>query len=293
MIPRIRDVIYEKLPKYAEVAHTLSFLKYSTPNSGKSLNDKVIFLVFKQGSEEPFLCVKTVRQYGARNVIVRNYNTLQKLNSLTTGSPHGNLFATPLYLYDDGEQVFSIETACRGRKMKFDARTLQKVVEIYTDFNSYVAKNIPCVELGQFADELISTSGLQASDQAVLREFIKTFSHLSVTLPRIIQHGDLTEDNVLIANDHIAIIDCDFTGITDMPGFDLFGLFFRHDRKHVRELCKTYLPVYFERIGSTLPTEGYETLYFLWYLIERIRKSAVEQGQSAAKLISDFQHLFV
>ena len=102
----------------------LSFLKYSTPNSGKNLDDKVIFLVFKSGAKEPFLCVKTVRNYSSKGRVVENFNSLKKLNELTYGSEHQNLFAKALYLYDDGENVFSIEPACKGRKTKLDERPI-------------------------------------------------------------------------------------------------------------------------------------------------------------------------
>lgn len=293
MISLIRRVIRTELPDYAGSADTLSFLKYSTPNSGKDPDDKVIFLAFREDTTEPSLCVKTVRSYGARGTVIRNYDNLKRFNQLTVGSPYANLFARALFLFDDGEQVFSIETVCRGRKMKFDADVLRRVVETYTGFHALLAKRAPCVPLRQFAHDAISASGLGGAEQADLLHFIESLSGLSATLPRVIQHGDLTEDNILVSGDSLCIVDCDFAGVTDLPGFDLFGLFYRYDRKKARGQSMTHLPGYFARVGADVREEAYETLFFLYYLIERFRKSAGGKGQSTARLISDFKRLFV
>ena len=71
------------------------FLKLCTPTSGKTLNDKVIFLVFKKGEDKPFLCVKTVRSYGAREIIVKNFNNLKTLHNLVEDSQFADMFVTP------------------------------------------------------------------------------------------------------------------------------------------------------------------------------------------------------
>src|SRR3989344_5334670 len=110
MIKLFEKVIKEHLAKYlAEDNLPLSYLKFSTVTSGSGLNDKVIFLVFKNHESSPFLCIKTVRNYGAKHAISRNFNNLKKLNTLTRESAHAQLFAEALYLYDDGENIFCIE----------------------------------------------------------------------------------------------------------------------------------------------------------------------------------------
>lgn len=295
MIQLIQETIYEKFPDLAGSVDTpLSFLKYSTPNSGKTLNDKVIFLVFRPRAIEPFLCAKTVRSYSAKETVVRNFNNLKKLNMLTAGSPHARLFAEALYLYDDGENIFSIETACPGRRIKLDEKKLMAVVAGYTDFQEYVAKRTsePLLYIEQFAEEIVRRSGCKEPDQQKLLQFIATLPSAGIKLPRLIQHGDVTEDNILMSDEGFCIVDCDFVGVTDLPGFDLYGLFYRLNRRGAKRLCDEYFPEYFKRIGADTAGKGYEGLLFLYNIIERTRKSDGVRDASAEEIISDFRNVY-
>ena len=93
----------------------LSFMKMNTPSSGKNPNvGKVLIFVFETEQLVPTLCVKTVRTYLAGEVIRNNYNNLKLLESGVKGSSYSNLFAKPLYLHDDGEFIFCVETICPG-----------------------------------------------------------------------------------------------------------------------------------------------------------------------------------
>jgi len=75
MIKLFEKVIKEHLAKYlAEDNLPLSYLKFSTVTSGSGLNDKVIFLVFKNHASLPFLCLKTVRNYEAKQAILRHFH---------------------------------------------------------------------------------------------------------------------------------------------------------------------------------------------------------------------------
>ena len=55
MINLMEKILREKLPRLIEENASLDFLKFSTPSSGKTLNDKVIFFVFKREEKDPFL----------------------------------------------------------------------------------------------------------------------------------------------------------------------------------------------------------------------------------------------
>jgi len=293
MIGLIHKTIVDKFPDIVGGIDTsLSFLKYSTPTSGGSLNDKVIFLVFKDKEKVPFLCIKTVRNYDAKEVIVQNFNNLKKLNILTVGSSYSHLFAQALYLHDDGENIFSIETSCNGRRMKLNKKKLKDVVAEYIDFQEYIAKRNSKIttDAKEFVKEMIAQSELKELDKEELLRFVTSLPLVNIKLPRLIQHGDLTEDNMLLSKNGLCIIDYDFVGITDIPGFDLFGLFNRYNKHETKKLCYEYLPEYFERIGAELEGNKYEGLFFLYYFIERtLRKPHPLKSESAKRIISDFK----
>lgn len=254
------------------------FLKYSTPNSGKSLEDKVILFAFKREAAVPELCIKTVRNYSARDVVSRGFTNLQRLNTLTAGSAHERLFPKALSLYDDGEHAFSVETAVRGRRERLTRTTLERVVQTYTAFQAHVAERA-LRPLDELADGLLSPE---------LRAHYDSLPPSSVRLPRVLQLGDLTEDNVLLEGQDVRIVDFDRVGEIDLPGFDLFGLLRRFDGAQTRALCAAYMPAYLEAIGA----EGdgpYERLLFLYFVAERtVRKTGRD---SAQHLIGEFNSL--
>jgi len=297
MMQLIHKTIVDKLPDLINGAgESLELLKYSTPTSGKSLNDKVIFFVFKPREKVPFLCVKTVRSYDAREIIIRNFDNLKKINTLTASSPYFDLFAQALYLHDDGENIFSIETICPGKRIKLNKKKLSFVVAEYIGFQEYLAKNSSesVSDIKDFVKEIISKSKLKELDQQKLLQFTETLPLDNVKLPRLIQHGDVTEDNILLSKKRLCIIDYDFVGVTDLPGFDLFGLFSRFNQSEVKELCYKYFPKYFSRIDVDVESNKYKGLLFLYFLIERIlRKPHPLENESAEKIISDFKDMTI
>ncbi|GEM_PF-1291456 len=292
MIKIFDKVIREHVPELlTESDFPLCYLKFSTVTSGSRLNDKVIFLVFKNRAPLPFLCLKTVRNYEAKQAISRNFSNLKKLNELTADSPYALMFARALHLYDDGENIFSIETACPGKRVKLDNENLKVVVSEYIDFQQYATKRSesPLIDMAQFAEEIVTHSGLKERDQRELLQFLKSFSLNGFGLPRVIQHGDLTEDNILLSKDGLCVIDYDFVGNIDLPGFDLFGLFRRYNQYEAKSLCNKYLPEYFTKIGAKIDVNKYDGLLFLYYFTERTLKKRHSLGDLSAELIiSDF-----
>ena len=289
----MHKVIEEKLPDLVGGTDwPLSFLKYSTPTSGGKLKDKVIFFVFRSRETEPFLCLKTVRNYEAKHVILKNFDNLKKLNTITTGSSYANMFAQALHLHDDGENIFSIETTCPGRRIKMNKKKLKAIVAEYVNFQEYLAEHNSgsMNDIEKFTKEIITSSKLKESDQRELLRFVTSLPLTHMKLPRLIQHGDVTEDNILLSKKRLCISDYDFVGITDLPGFDLFGLFNRYNRFEVRELCYEYLPEYFSRIGADVKASKYEGLLFLYFFIERtLRKPHPVGSESAERIIADFK----
>ncbi|MSU74062.1 hypothetical protein EXS56_02900 [Candidatus Kaiserbacteria bacterium] len=292
MITLIHNTL-KTLPHLSGDLDGLSFIKYSTPTSGKTLDDKVIFLAFKLGMMAPFLCIKTVRNYGARETIVRSFNNLKQLNRLTAGSRYEQLFPRALHVYDDGEHIFSIETACSGGRAILDRTILQTVVGEYTGFQAHVAKR-PLREVDELAEHTIRTCGLSELDQNELRRFYDSLPVTPVRLPSAVQLGDLTEDNMLFSHERIFIVDFDMVGIVDVPGFDLFGLLFRFNQKETAALVREYFPDYFAKIGAEIGDNEYARLLFLYYVAERtLRKPYLIKTLSAKKIIVDFSRLFL
>lgn len=289
MIPLIRSTI-RALP----VANTeeLSFLKYSTPNSGRTLQDKVIFLAFGPDAASPSLCIKTVRNYGARNTIRRSFENLKSLHAATAGKPSERLFARAVHLHDDGENIFSVETACEGERVRLTEESLEKVVRAYVEFQSEVAAP-PLRGMEELLPAVLGISGLREEDRKELEMFFDSLPSSSLKLPHVLQLGDLTEDNLLLSPERLSIVDYDRVGEVDLPGFDLLGLFTRFDSARAKELCEQYLPEYFVQIGA----EGRGPLsrvLFLYYIAERtVRKPYHLKDATAGDIIADFSRLFL
>lgn len=296
MIEIFEKTIKEHSTEYLnENVFPLNYLKFSTVASGSGLNDKVIFLVFKNRSSVPFLCLKTVRNYEAKEAISRNFNNLKKLNALTVGSPYARLFARALYLYDDGENIFSIETACLGKRVNLNQERLKAVVEDYIGFQEYLAKQggDSMRDMKQLTKETVIKSGLNESDQHKLLAYITQLPPSNTRLPRLIQHGDLTIDNLLFSKSGLRIIDYDYVGSSDIPGFDLFGLFHRFNQADSLKLCREYFPTYFEKIGGKFLDDNYRGLVFLYHLIEHTQgKTHNSRDTSPEQIILDFERLY-
>ncbi|MBI2673868.1 MAG: phosphotransferase [Candidatus Zambryskibacteria bacterium] len=296
MIKLFEKVIKEHLAKYlAEDNFPLSYLKFSTVTSGSGLNDKVIFLVFKNHASLPFLCLKTVRNYEAKQAILRHFHNLKKLNVLTAESSYARLFAQALYLHDDGKNIFCIETACLGERIKLNKERLKIVLADYLGFQEYLAKrdNSPMRDIKQLAEETAIKSGLNELDRHKLLEYITQKPPTSIKLPRIIQHGDFTLDNLLWSKNGLCIIDYDYVGNSDIPGFDLFGLLHRFDQADLSSLCKKYFPEYFKKIGGESLDDNYRGLLLLYHMTEYAQsKPHNSEDISFAQIISDFEQLY-
>ncbi len=285
----IQKVIKEEL-KVSPGDLPLAFLKYSTASSGKNLKDKVIFFVFKPKEKTPFLCVKTVRSHTSGEVVRQNFHNLKKLNELTAGSSYQDFFAKAIHLYDDGENIFSLESVCPGKRVRLDERLLGAVVSRYTGFQEHISKrsNQSVSDLQGFKASLVNNSSLSEADQAEILLFTNSLT-LPKTLPKLIQHGDLTEDNMLFEAGKFSVVDCDYLGVMDLPGFDLFSLFRRYSLKDAKKLCEQYLAEYFKRIGASVKKEDYLGLMFLYYFMEKtLRKPGLLRGVPGKKVIAEF-----
>lgn len=223
----------------------LSFMKTSTPASGTRADQgKVLLFVFEEGEIWPTLSVKTTRIYSTGEVIKRNHANLKLLVEGVSGSKHAQMFARPLYLYDDGRVIFCVESACPGVRFSARAHNIELVMDKYIAWQSYLAQGV--------------------------KKF-QTFEG-GIRLPVLIQHGDMTPDNVLVSGENIYLIDYDYVGASTVPGFDLVN-FLSKMRLHPKALSsyyERYFPLYFKSIGAEV--SSYKSLVPLYHREEVRRK---------------------
>jgi len=299
MIHKVTKVIREHPEWLRSKDSVLSFMKVSMPTSGTVFDKglgKVIIFVFEQGQTTPTICIKTVREYRAREVIRRNYNNLKLLSAGVSGSAFESLFVSPLYLYDDGNDIFCVESVCPGVMLSAQAGGADLVIEKYMLWQAHLAQTASRFLSSQDMMEYVNTSmeALKLPEIATntLRKYLKRFPmSTNVRLPVLVQHGDMTPDNVLIEGDNICLVDYDYVGVNILAGFDLFNFLSKssHQRQSLRAACSLYFPRYFESIGAT--TETYDNLLFIYYLEECNRKWLRGVDTRGDEIIGSFETL--
>ncbi|MBI2065652.1 MAG: hypothetical protein HYT68_01105 [Candidatus Zambryskibacteria bacterium] len=246
MITQIKQVIQEH-PEWLKSPHTpLSFMKFSTPASGIKLDkQKVHLFVFEQGEILPTLCVKTTRTYSVGDVIKRNYENLKLLEDGVRGTEFAQMFAVPLYLYDNAGLIFCIESVCPGVILSAQTRGAELVIEKYIAWQSHLARK---------------TKGFLELEHGI-------------RLPILVQHGDMTPNNVLVSGRDIHLVDYDYVGIDKLAGFDLFNFLSKIKlRPETLNSCyERYFPHYLKSIGAHV--ESYKALFPLYHRVEVIRKT--------------------
>lgn len=295
MIALIEKIIREKLS--GEIGHgvALDFLRFCTPTSGSALNDKVIFLVFRRGDSSPFLCVKTTRNYAARDVIIKNFQNLSTLHSLVLRTPFERLFSLPLFLYDDDENIFSVERACVGRRARDNIRDISLIVKQYGAWQCLLAEraNDFIDNISAYGLVLIEKTALPQEVKEKLAEYLLRLpSGMSSRLPKIIQHGDFTLDNILIRREQVSIVDYDYVGISFLPGFDIWSLLCRSaPQNNFKNTYKRYFDNFYQAIG--LRIDNYKIFLYIFYLTElALKKNYLLQDTTSGKIINDFEAMF-
>jgi len=306
MISFLTQVIQEHPEWLRSPGTSLSFMKFSTPASGKGVGvgadkGKVLLFVFENRELLPTLCVKTTRTYSAGDVIRRNHQNLKTLQEGVHGSEYAQMFTMPLYLHDeggpdDGDLVFSIESVVPGVMFSAEPRGVEPVVERYGAWQSYLAQKALEVlhkeDIENLAYDLINTLGLSEVSTNLLKNFFQKLPlDLNVKLPVLIQHGDMTPDNVLVSGRNVYLIDYDYVGVSQLPGFDLFHFLSKSKfgTRSFRSNCEKYFPPYFQSIGAKI--ELYDSLFFIYYLQEIRRKKYIEDGERGDGILANFKAL--
>ena len=296
MISQLTKII-RKHPEWLRCAGApLSFMKVSMPTSGGEMDKgkgKVLLFVFEQGQITPTICAKTTRVYSAGDVIRRNHGNLKLLEAGVRGSELAMMFALPLYLYDDGEVIFCVESVCPGVMFSAQTRGLELMVEKYIVWQSHLARTadkfLGTEDIQNLARGKINALKLPEAAVRVLRNYLQKFPLSADTkLPVIVQYGDMSPDNVLIFGNNVYFIDYDYVGASMLPGFDLFN-FLSKSRGRVESfhaICERYFPPYFRSIGAKI--ESYDIILFIYYLEELYRKGYIAGEKSGEEIVTSF-----
>lgn len=215
----------------------LDFLK--THAGQATRNKKVGFFVFN--NDKPIIFVKTVRESKYNEVIESGFKKLKHIyRELSDGSA-----PKPIYIGNHQGIIFSLETAITGKQ--FHSCKKQKDLERFLDWFFRFQR------LMQNKKEL-SIGGL----------------------PSIIQHGDLTPDNVINDRGEIRVIDWDNFGKIDMPLFDLLAFLQRWSG--IRDI--SFIHKYSDIIRKYLEEfkidkKALKFLIFNYYLLDFKRKEKV------------------
>lgn len=289
MIEHLEKIITKELAdRYKLRGRELSFLKYNTPLSGTGLGNKIIFFVFLENSDRPFLVAKTVRTYRDAGVVGRGYANERFLNNLTKNSPFSAMFPEALLFHDDGYEIWSAETVCGGRRAS--AHDLENILSAYNSLSEHIKKNSGgaiAINADYGKNILRQFSGTDETIDGLRKYLVGLWRDEKITLPRLPQHGDLTIDNVFIEDGAVRIIDCDLFGDVVLPGFDIFHLLTRSD-------ASISMPVrlvdYFRKINiDVVPDEKLFFIYFLQGML--VKKDYILIGKTAAEIIGTFRDM--
>ena len=279
----IRDRLADRFALHHSV---ISALKFSTPNSGKSPMNKVIFLFFKDQDSTPFVCAKTVRTQEANNIIERGFARLSAAYEMLQLSQFADLFPQPLLLsVDTNGCAFSLETACSGRRpaprdYAGIAETYGRQQQFLFQQNSKFIENWP-----RFMEKLFLALELPAAEQQRLQTYYR--EHIAgrqpVRVPRLPQHGDLTLVNIVIGPQGVQIYDCDRFGLIDLAGFDLFQIIVRWSKADPSVSLLQAMGRHLKDLGQSQAFGA--DLIFAYCLYEFIMKREVMRGDISAQSI--------
>jgi hypothetical protein len=283
-----KEIRKKTMGAHDPVSLKLIFLKYSTSISGRGLGNKVLFFVFKRESKTPFLVVKSVRSYKDAFAIKNGYENLKSLNNLTSGSEFSAMFPQSILFYDDGTDIFNVESVCSGRKVNIGA-DLVKILGEYRDFSKYLLKksdNKLKIDFN-YGEKIIRALEGPKETLSGLLEYLKNlFGSTEILLPSINQHGDFTVDNILVDSGKMRIIDCDTFGNITIPGFDVFHL----TTKGKISGLKNKIDSYFKELDIICVSD--KKLFFIYFLHELlIKKDYILKAKSSSDIIGDFEAL--
>ncbi|HLP44006.1 MAG TPA: hypothetical protein VK145_01890 [Candidatus Nanoarchaeia archaeon] len=292
MIQVIKEIIQKNKQWLDNPESELSFLKMNTPASGTLPHaGKVLIFVFEKGKKTPTLCIKTTRTYEAGETIKKNYENLVTLSQF---SNEAITTAKPLLLFDNKEVVLSFESVCPGTKFSSGITSVDTVLGAYIlwqkDLKS--SKVLFAPDLNTVTLQTISALGLpNESEEALIRKYDSLGEDSKFSLPELIQHGDMTPDNVLVDGAKVYLVDYDYVGLSKVPGFDIFHFLSKTVKQtgEFKSYCELYLHKYFDAIGGNV--QNIDKLLFTYHMQESLRKGTGTKNGN--EIVSDFESLIM
>jgi hypothetical protein len=272
----IETIIRQQVPATADAR--LSFLKFNTAGSPTRSNPKVLFFCFVENEPQPRYCLKSVRASRDNAIIEIGFKNLQELSAIDA-----DLFAKPLWVGEIDGIAYSIETALPGQRAR--SAESERIVSAYTAFQRSSADRSTRKDGRTCAQELLALLTVDEHERDAVQHILDGFSAFPevMLLP---QHGDLTQDNVLISRARVGIVDCDWYMQQGIAGFDLF-----HFLRRILSKADTarYLRTYREAIG--LKREFTQADLFLWYMQELELKQRQGSPRPEKSFAESFERL--
>ena len=254
MKTRLIETLHAHLPGVKEV----TCITYSNPGSGLNARAQVLWFVFRGSENTPAFVAKTTRDPRAFPLLAQSYDNLVLLSKTDAG-----LFATPLHAEPD----LIVETYMPGnRRTRWSHADREVFLRHYSGFQERA--RLPgevdmASALNTLSRELL-TSEESGVFLAACAKFFPTRS-----LPRYIQHGDLTRDNILFSPPAVHIVDYEHTHLTAVPGYDLYNLF---SRLKEEDVC-VRLQAYAQQLGFSYDDNHLALFPVLHELLEAKKKS--------------------
>ena len=277
MINYLEKLILENWENWASGVKPkgLDFLK---THAGQAVrNKKVGFFVF--ANNKPIIFAKTIRENRYNKTIESGFDRLKSIYKYLENES----VPKPIYLGNHQGIAFSLETAILGKQFHSckKQKDLKKFLEWFFEFQRLMIqkKKISGSQLKKYIDELVKKFFDLYELEKDLRELIKDLAEElkrnidALSLPLIVQHGDLTPDNVLSDKGKIKVIDWDNFGKIDLPLFDL--LVFLQRWSGIRDVSfvdkyPAVIEEYFKRFK--IDKKALKLLLFCYYLLDFLRK---------------------
>lgn len=252
----------------------LDFLK--THAGQATRNRKIGFFVF--ANKEPIIFAKTVRESKYNKIIEDGFEKLKSIYKIL----NDDSTPKPIYLGNHQGIAFSLETVIVGKQFRNWKKQgdLEKFLNWFFKFQKLITqKEKKMIQARDFLSELVrkflTLYKIEKDSEQLIVEIHRSLERdiNQMALPSIIQHGDLTPDNVINDKGKIKVIDWDNFNKIDLPAFDL--LVFLQRWSGIRDISFVHkfsniLEKYLEEFNIDKRTLGF--LIFSYYLLDFIRK---------------------
>lgn len=273
MINYLENLILDNWNKWVNTVkpEKLDFLKIHVWHATR--NKKVGFFVFAKN--EPIIFAKTIRESQHNKIIEDGFGRLKNIyKKINDGS-----VPRPLYLGDYQGATFSLETAIIGKQFHSckKQKDLEKFLKWFFKFQRLM-KQKKKLNIDSFVKKFLDLYESEKNLRELIKELVSGLKRdIGVlSLPSIIQHGDLTPDNVINDRGETKVIDWDNFGKIDLPLFDLLVFLQRwsgiRDVSFIREysaIIKKYLEEF------DIDKRALKSLVFCYYLLDFLRKKEI------------------